>query len=300
MDKIVNISTVKDYDEHWGLENRHPLVNVLEGSQISQPIPNCRKNFGLYVIFLKDVRCADYLKYGRREYDYQENTLVFVSPGQVFGYPADGSTYQAKGWCLYFSPDLLRNTPLGKHIKEYTFFSYHVNEALHLSLQERNTIIDCMKKIDDEIKNGTDRHSNTIIASAIELLLNYCTRFYDRQFITRKRVNKDVLTRFEELLDGYFTSENPKRLGTPTVTWCADQLHLSPNYFGDLIKKETGRSAQEYVQQKIIDTAKDLLADPGKTISEIAYALGYQYPQYFSRAFKKAVGCTPNEYRMSQ
>lgn len=220
--------------------------------------------------------------------------------GSGFRLPCRRIDISGKGWCLYFSPDLLRNTPLGKHIKEYTFFSYHVNEALHLSLQERNTIIDCMKKIDDEIKNGTDRHSNTIIASAIELLLNYCTRFYDRQFITRKRVNKDVLTRFEELLDGYFTSENPKRLGTPTVTWCADQLHLSPNYFGDLIKKETGRSAQEYVQQKIIDTAKDLLADPGKTISEIAYALGYQYPQYFSRAFKKAVGCTPNEYRMSQ
>ena len=299
MDEIVNIPTVRSYDEHWGLETRHPLVNVLEGSQVTRPIPNCRKNFGLYVIFLKDVRCADYLKYGRGEYDYQENTLVFVSPGQVFGYPADGSTYQAKGWCLYFCPDLLRHTQLGKHIKDYTFFSYNVNEALHLSLQERNTIIDCLKKIDDEIKNGTDRHSNTIIASAIELFLNYCTRFYDRQFITRKRVNKDILTRFEALLDDYFTSNNPYRLGTPTVAWCADQLHLSSNYFGDLIKKETGKSAQEYVQQKIMDTAKDLLLGTNKSIGEIAYALGYQYPQYFSRAFKRAVGCTPNEYRMS-
>ena len=298
MDKIVNIPTVSDYDEHWGLESRHPLVNVLEGSQITRPIPNCRKNFGIYVIFLKDVRCADYLKYGRGEYDYQENTLVFVAPGQVFGYPADGSTYQAKGWCLYFSPDLLRNTPLGSHIKDYTFFSYNVSEALHLSLQERDTIIDCLKKIDDEIKNGTDRHSNAIIASAIELLLNYCTRFYDRQFITRKRANKDILKRFEELLDDYFISDKPKSLGTPTVAWCADQLHLSPNYFGDLIKKETGKSAQEYVQQKIMDTAKDLLLASSKSVGEIAYALGYQYPQYFSRAFKKAVGCTPNEYRI--
>lgn len=298
MDKIVNISTVGDYDEHWGLEHRHPLVNVLEGSQIARPIPNCRKNFGLYVIFLKDVKCADYLKYGRGEYDYQENTLVFVSPGQVFGYPADDSTYQAKGWCLYFSPELLRHTQLGRHMKDYTFFSYNVSEALHLSLQERNTVIDCFKKIDDEIKSGTDRHSNIIIASAIELLLNYCSRFYDRQFITRKRVNRDILTRFEELLDNYFISDNPKRLGTPTVAWCADQLHLSPNYFGDLIKKETGKSAQEYVQQRIMDTAKDLLLDSSKSISEVAYALGYQYPQYFSRAFKKVVGCTPNEYRM--
>ena len=297
MDKIVNIETVKDYNAYRGLEDRHPSVNVFEGSQITRPIPNCRKNFGMYVIFLKDVKCADYLKYGRKEYDYQENTLVFVSPGQVFGYPADGSTYRAKGWCLYFSPELLRGTQLGRHIRDYTFFSYDVSEALHLSLQERETIIDCMKKVDDEINNGTDKHSNLIIASAIELLLNYCTRFYDRQFITRKKANKDILTRFEELLDGYFDSDKPAWLGTPTVAYCAEQLHLSANYFGDLIKKETGKSAQEYIRSKTMDTAKTLLAESDKSISEIAYALGYQYPQYFSRAFKQVVGCTPNEYR---
>lgn len=299
MDEIVNIKTVEEYNRYWGLESRHPLVNVLEGSQITQPIPNCRKNFDLYVIFLKDVMCVDYLKYGRREYDYQENTLVFVSPGQVLGYPADGSTYQAKGWCLYFSPELLRGTQLGRHIKDYTFFSYEVSEALHLSLQERETLIDCLKKIDDEINNGTDKHSNTIIVSAIELFLNYCTRFYDRQFMTRKKANKDILIRFEELLDGYFTSEKPQLYGTPSVAYCAEQLHLSANYFGDLIKKETGKSAQEYVQQKTMETAKTLLSGSGKTVSEIAYILGYQYPQYFSRAFKKAVGCTPNAYRIS-
>lgn len=297
MEKIVNIATVSDYNAHWGIADRHPLVNVFEGSQITEPIPNCMKNFGVYVIFLKDVICADYLKYGRQEYDFQENTLVFVSPGQVFGHPADGSTYRTKGWCLYFSPELLRGTQLGRHMKDYTFFSYDVNEALHLSLQERETIIDCLKKIDQEIESGTDRHSNTIITSAIELFLNYCTRFYDRQFITRKKANKDILVRFEELLDGYFASDKPQTYGTPSVAYCAEQLHLSANYFGDLIKKETGRSAQEYVQQKIMGTAKDMLADREKSISEIAYALGYQYPQYFSRAFKKATGCTPNEYK---
>lgn len=300
MDKIVNIRTVAEYNEYWELENRHPLVNVLEGSQITHPIPNCRKNFDLYVIFLKDVMCADYLKYGRKEYDYQENTLVFVSPGQVLGYPADGSTYQAKGWCLYFSPELLRGTQLGRHMKDYSFFSYDVSEALHLSLQERETIIDCLKKIDDEINNGTDKHSNTIIASAIELFLNYCNRIYDRQFITRKKANKDILSRFEELLDEYFASNKPQSYGTPSVAYFAEQLHLSANYFGDLIKKETGKSAQEYVQQKIMGTAKDMLANPEKSVSEIAYALGYQYPQYFSRAFKKVVGCTPNEYRITE
>lgn len=297
MDKILNLPAVKDYDEYWGVPTRHPYVNVLEGSQVTQPIPHCRKNMGMYVIFLKDVMCADYITYGRQEYDFQENTLVFIAPGQVFGYPEDGSTYKAKGWALYFSPELLRGTSLGRHMKDYTFFSYATNEALHLSERERNTIIDCFKKIDDEINYGGDKHSNTIIASAIELFLNYCLRFYDRQFITRKKVNKDLLVRFEELIDGYFESDEAKKHGTPSVTWCASQLCLSPNYFGDLIKKETGRTALDYIQQKTMDVAKELLIHPDKSIGEIAYYLGYQYPQYFSRAFKRVVGCSPNEYR---
>lgn len=298
METITNLPTVNDYDRYWGVTSRHPLVNVVEGSRVIKPIPNCRKNVGVYVIFLKDIMCADYITYGRQTYDFQENTLVFISPGQVFGHPRDGSTYRAKGWALYFSPEILRGTALGRHIKNYTFFSYATNEALHLSARERETIIDCFRKIDDEINYGRDRHSNTIIASAIELLLNYCQRFYDRQFDTRKTVNKDLLTRFEDLIDSYFTSDMPPRLGTPTVAWCASQLCLSPNYFGDLIKKETGRTAQDYIQQKTMDHAKDLLlVTPGKSISEIAYTLGYQYPQYFTRAFKRVTGHTPTDYR---
>lgn len=297
MDEIVDIPTVKDYDDYWGLPNRHPYVNILEGSQVTKPIPNCRKNMGMYVIFLKDVICADYITYGRQEYDFQENTLVFTAPGQVFGHPQDGSTYKAKGWALYFSPELLHGTSLGRHIKDYTFFSYAANEALHISEREREIVIDCFKKIDEEINFGGDKHSNTIIASAIELFLNYCLRFYDRQFITRKKANKDILTQFEELIDNYYISGNAEKHGTPTVAWCADRLHLSANYFGDLIKKETGKSALEYIQQKTMDVAKDQLATTSKSISEIAYYLGYQYPQYFSRAFKKITGQTPNEYR---
>ena len=297
MDKIINIPTVKDYNDHWGVPTRHPYVNIIEGSQITRPIPNCRKNMGMYVIFLKDVMCADYLTYGRQEYDYQVNTLVFTAPGQVFGHPRDGSTYRAKGWVLYFSPELLHGTSLGRNIKDYTFFSYAANEALHVSERERETIIDCFRKIDDEINYGNDRHSNTIIASAIELFLNYCLRFYDRQFITRKKVNKDLLVRFEELVDTYFSSGEAQRHGTPTVAWCAARLCLSANYFGDLIKKEIGITAQEYIRQKTMDVAKDRLADPRQSISEIAYYLGYQYPQYFSRAFKKAVGTIPVDYR---
>ena len=182
-------------------------------------------------------------------------------------------------------------------MQDYTFFSYAVNEALHFSKQERQTVIDCMMKIDEEIEGATDQHSNAIIASAIELLLNYCIRFYDRQFITRKKENKDTLSSFESLLNDYFKSDKPLKFGTPTVAFCAEQSHLSANYFGDLIKKETGVSAQEYILSKTMETAKEMLADPSRSVSDVAYALGYQYPQYFSKAFKRIVGYPPNEYR---
>lgn len=203
MEKILQLETIEQHNDYIGIETRHPLVNVVDGSKIQHPIPHARKRVGMYVIFLKELKCTDNLTYGRKSYDFQENTMVFIAPGQMFGHQADGSTYKASGWCLMFHPDLLRGTPLGKHMKDYTFFSYDANEA----------------------------------------------------------------------------------------------LYLSPNYFGDLIKKETGRTAQEYVQQKAMDVAKDMLTQTDCSISEVAYCLGYQYPQYFSRAFKKMVGCTPNEYR---
>ena len=193
MDNIISLPTVQAYNDHWGVPTRHPYVNVLDGSQIDHPIPNCLKNMGMYVVFLKDVMCADYLKYGRQTYDYQENTLVFVAPGQVFGHPQDGSTYRAKGWVLYFSPELLRGTSLGRRMKDYTFFSYESYEALHLSEQERHVVIDCLQNIAGELQHAIDKHSRTLIVSNIELLLNYSTRFYERQFITRNNVNRDVL-----------------------------------------------------------------------------------------------------------
>ena len=199
---------------------------------------------------------------------------------------------------LVFHPDLLRGTTLGRTIKDYTFFSYQVNEALHLSEQERHIIIDCFRNIEEELHHTIDKHSQRLIVSNIELFLNYCVRFYDRQFITRENVNKDILTRFENLLNDYFYSEKPESSGLPTVKYCADQMHLSANYFGDLIKKETGKTASEHIQTKLIDIAKEKVFDTGKTSSEIAYELGFQYPQHFSRLFKKVVGVTPNEYRM--
>lgn len=297
MDKILQLRTVKEYNDYMGVETKHPLVSVIEGSRMPHPVPHTRKHVGMYVVFLKELKCTDNLTYGRRSYDFQENTLVFIAPGQVFGHEADGTTFTGSGWCLLFHPDLLCGTPLGRHMRDYTFFSYAANEALHLSRQEQQTIIDCLTKIDEETQGCTDRHSNLIITSAIELLLNYSIRFYDRQFITRRKENKDTLASFEALLNDYFVSGKPSKFGTPAVSYFAGQLHLSANYFGDLIKKETGSSAQEYILAKTMDVAKDLLSDPTKSVSDVAYALGYEYPQYFSKAFKRVVGCPPKEFR---
>ena len=299
MEEILKLDTVKKYNDLLGVETIHPLVSVINASEIA-PLRHVRKNIGFYVIYLKDIKCSDLLKYGRKFYDYQEETLVFAAQGQIVGNNDTGEYFQPKGWWLTFHPDLLHGTPLGKRMKEYSFFSYATNEALHISKKERQLVIECLTQIDEEIRKSSDKHSNLIITSTIKLLLDYCTRFYDRQFNTRKEENKDKLGRFEELLNDYFDSDKPKESGIPTVKYFADELCLSSNYFGDLIKKETGKSAQEYIQSNIIDRAKELLSASTKSVSEIAYELGYQYPQYFNRFFKNAVGCTPNEYRKTE
>lgn len=205
--------------------------------------------------------------------------------------------YQPKGHALVFHPDLIHGTALGKIIHEYNFFSYNTNEALHLSDRERQIVLDCFAKIEFELQQSIDKHSKKLMASNIELFLNYCDRFYDRQFITRDNVHKGILEKFETLLNNYFTSEKPQAIGLPSVAGCADELHLSANYFGDLIKKETGKTAQEYIQNKIIDLAKSKIFDTGKTVNDIAFELGFKYPQHFTRLFKQRVGYTPNEYR---
>jgi AraC-like DNA-binding protein len=250
----------------------------------------------MYCIFLKDVKCGD-LKYGRNYYDYQEGTLVFVAPGQVMEIETDGKVYQPIGHALVFHPDLIRGTSLARSINDYNFFSYNANEALHLSERERQIVLDSFSKIEFELKQNIDKHSKKLIASNIELFLNYCERFYDRQFITRDNVNKGILEKFEELLNGYFSSTKPQNIGLPTVAYFAEELHLSANYFGDLIKKETGKSAKEYIQNKIIDIAKNKTFDTDKTVNEIAYELGFKYPQHFTRLFKNITGFTPNEYK---
>lgn len=298
MEEILKVGTISQANALVAKETLHPLVTVIDFSKL-EPMKYVRMNLGIYGIYLKYAKDAD-LHYGRHNYDYQEGTLIFLAPGQVISLSnrTDGEYFKPSGWALMFHPDLIHGTSLGKHIKEYSFFSYDVHEALHLSEQEKGIALDCFSKIDMELRRGIDKHSKMLIVSNIELFLNYCIRFYDRQFITRENVNQAVVVKFEKLLDDYFQSGEAQFTGLPSVGYCADQLHLSANYFGDLIRKETGKSAQEYVQSKLIEVAKERIFDTSKSISEIGYELGFKYPQHFNRIFKQKVGYTPNEYRM--
>ncbi len=297
MELSKKLESVTQFNSERGQQTLHPLVTVLDQSK-SQPIRVKKFISELYVIFLKDEKCAD-LRYGRNHYDYQEDSLIFISPGQEAGFEVDnGTTIQPNGWALAFHPDLIRGTMLGIMIKDYHYFSYDVKESLHVSAREKELLLECFGKISYELQHPIDKHSRKLIVSTIELLLSYCERFYDRQFITRKHINKDVLTRFEELLDNYFKSDKPGQIGLPSVGYCADALNLSAKYFGDLIKKKTGQSAQDYLQGKVIDVAKERMFDPNKSISEIAYDMGFKYPQHFTRLFKQRVGQSPHDYRI--
>ncbi len=241
---IKNIKTIAEYNDMLGIETLHPLVSVINLAE-ANPMRHARHTFSFYTIFLKEVKCGDII-YGRQTYDYQEGTVVCIAPGQVIGIEDNGEVFQPKGWALCFHPDMIRGTSLGSHITEYSFFSYAVNEALHLSKKEREVFVDCLHKIQLELNHDIDRMTRRLIATNIELLLDYCLRFYERQFITREVVNSDILTRFEQLIHKYFQDGRQIADGIPSVSWCAGELCLSPKYFSDLMKKETGHTAIEY------------------------------------------------------
>ncbi|WP_319509718.1 helix-turn-helix domain-containing protein [uncultured Draconibacterium sp.] len=294
MEEILKFDTIKEYNLFNNNETMHPLVGIVDLSK-ADPRKARRLSYGFYTIFFKEINCGD-LRYGCNYYDYDEGTLIFLAPNQVIGENKDYQ-YQPQGKALVFHPDFILGTSLGKKIHDYAFFSYDVNEALHLSIKEREIILDCFNKIDYELHQNMDKHTANLVISNIELFLNYCIRFYDRQFITRKNVNQSILTRFDTLLNDYLHSYKTKESGLPTVAYFANLLHLSANYLGDTLKKETGKSAQEHIQLKLISVAKERIFDTGKSISEIAYELGYKSPQHFNRMFKKATGQTPNAYR---
>jgi AraC-like DNA-binding protein len=296
MENILRFETIGQCNAFNKNKTLHPLVSVVDLSK-AEPREARRISYDFYTVFLKEIKCGD-LRYGCNYYDYEEGTLIFLAPGQAIGSNNPGEYYQPQGLALVFHPDFIHGTSLGRHINDYTFFSYAVNEALHLSEYEQQIVADLFKKIQYELEHAVDKHSKMLIVSTIELFLNHCIRFYDRQFITREKVNKGIVEQFEQLLNDYLNSEKPHDLGLPNVSYCASELHLSSNYFSDLIKKDSGKTAQEYIQSKVIDMAKEKIFEPGKSVSEVAYELGFKYTQHFSRFFKQKTGRTPNEYKM--
>ena len=279
---------------------KHPLISVVDFSKIEkhEKVEEIKLTCGFYSVMFKN-HCANKLKYGKEYYDFQEGTLMCIAPNQIITIENNANSENADivGWGLFFHPDLIRGTSLGNKIKEYTFFSYEVNEALHLSDKEKQTLWDCVDKLENELSENIDLHSQTLITSNIELLLNYCARYYDRQFITRKKVNTNLLTKFETILNSYFNSNDQQYKKLPSVKYFADLLFLSPNYLSDLLKKETGKTAQEYLHYYLIEEAKNNLLNTDDPINEIAFNLGFEYPQYFSKLFKSKTGMTPLAYR---
>ncbi|MCW3806791.1 helix-turn-helix domain-containing protein [Plebeiibacterium marinum] len=304
MSAIYRIETVDDYNKMVEVETLHPLVNIIDFSQLQSHKNTDRKEwdkyshlyFGIYAIYFKEGDCGK-VEYGRNKYDYKEGTLLFISPGQVVKIKRSEQENSKTGWVLIFHPDLLLSSSLSKIMHDYSFFSYESNEALHVSQRERSLVFESFAKIGYEINERIDKHSKKLIINSIQMLLDYSMRFYDRQFITRENTNKGIIEQFERYLNDYFRSEKPQNIGLPSVTLIARELHLSTNYFGDLVKKETGQTALDYIHLKLISLAKEKVLDITKTISEIAFELGFKYPQHFTRMFKKSVGMSPSEYR---
>lgn len=293
MSKIMKIRNVGDYSRYLGHIDQHPLVSVIDFAKVS-PIRHSLNNYSVYGIFFHDE--ADIgLAYGCGKYDYQKGTVICVAPGQIGGKEDNGKRVMLTGWALLFHPDLLHDTPLEKTIKNYSFFDYRVNEALHMTDEEHDIFVSLMRQIQDELQKKHDELQNTIIVGYIELVLNFCQRFYNRQFITRKLESSDILMKFDKLLRDYFEDKKQLTLGLPTVQYCADKLCLSSNYFGDVIKKTTGDTASNYIRQYIILLTKNEFAT-GASITQVADKLGFEYPQHLSRMFKKQTGITPSEY----
>jgi AraC-like DNA-binding protein len=235
--------------------------------------------------------------YGRNSYDFNDGVMVFTKPNQVISEGTKVISPEAKGWVLFFHPDLIRKSELGKNIDQYSYFSYEVDEALHLSDKEKETVTDIIRKIEIEYSQNIDKHSQKLIVSSLELLLDYCNRYYDRQFYVRTNYNQDLVSKFERFLKEYYQSEKPMQLGIPSVKFCGEQMNMSPNYLSDLLKKETGKNTKEHIYYFITNKAKNMLLGTTNSISEIAYDLGFEYPQHFSKVFKKRTGYSPAQYR---
>ncbi|WP_343534890.1 helix-turn-helix transcriptional regulator [Pedobacter sp.] len=299
MKPIIHLETISEINrfvQQGGV--KHPMVAIIDFSKVDEYLEvGTRISCGFYSIMFKNY-CINHMKYGRQQYDFQEGSLICIAPRQVVELDSEiEKRDDMMGWGLFFHPDLVRGTSLGAKMKDYSFFSYETSEALHLSEKEKQVLYDCIIKIGEELNENIDHHSQNLIVSNIELLLNYCSRYYGRQFITRKNLNRDVVVQVEKALKEYFDANDRLKEGLPTVGYLADCVNLSPNYLSDLLKKETGMNAKEHIHHFVIEEAKNILLGSNKTIGEIAYQLGFEYPQYFSKLFKQKTGTTPQEFR---
>ncbi|MEN9522184.1 MAG: hypothetical protein RL065_561 [Bacteroidota bacterium] len=298
MKQIIQLHSISEINNFVQNKTKHPLVAVVDFSKLDEHIEEgIRISCDFYSIMFKNY-CANHLRYGRQLYDFQEGSLICIAPKQVLTMDSEIEKREDMlGWGLFFHPDLLRGTTLGNKINDYTFFNYETSEALHLSDKEKQILYDCVLKIESELQENIDTHSQTLLVSNIELLLNYCSRYYSRQFITRKNTNSNTVSQVQTILKNYFKTEKLKEKGLPTVKYLADKVYLSASYLSDLLKKETGMNAQDQIHYYLIEEAKNILLNTDNSVSEIAYSLGFEYPQYFSKLFKQKTGKTPIEYR---
>ena len=299
MKEIKRLRSISEVHEFYGFEKpKHPLVSVLliDERMTNFDYGDDRYTFDFYQISLKEgIRGA--LSYGRNTYDFQEGTMTFIKPNQVVKVETSEDYTRSNGWTLLFHPDLIRRSELGKTIEYFSFFDYETNEALHLSIDEKNALTQFVQKIEQEYNQNIDKHSQDIIIANIDMILKYCKRYYDRQFYTRTNLNKDLISKFEEVMRDYYRSDKPFEQGVLSVKYCAQSLNMSSNYLGDLIKTETGRNAKDHIQEYMIDLAKTKIIGSTQSISEIAFSLGFEYPQGFNKLFKAKTGVSPSQYR---
>ncbi len=299
MKEIIRVHTITEVHDIYGYPKpKHPLLTVLPIDERMTQFDYGDRNyiFDFYQISLKEGIRGTF-SYGRNEYDFQEGTMTFIKPNQVVKVERSEIAPESRGWTLIFHPDLLRKSALGRTIEDYSFFNYEVREALHLSDDEKKSLTDLAEKIKQEYQQNIDKHSQDIIIANIEMILKYCKRYYDRQFYTRTNLNKDIVSKFERVMRDYYQSEKPSELGVLSVKYCAQALAMSSNYLGDLIKNETGLSAKEHIHSYIIEKAKTRIVGSSSSISEIAYDLGFEYPQGFNKLFKAKTGVSPRQYR---